>query len=328
MRSIALIILCLISLVIVGCFFWGSEEETPKPVGDAIVTPVPAANVTPTQQVLIQQDIEESYCFWPGDTLFDVANYAGVDTTKLQALNPDFTGHAGSRLRLPIGSIAPGQWTHPLPKFNAITDLPFGVSGYYISYDNRQKRVALTFDVGFVPENKAQMEWLAARGIRATYFVVGESVARHPEMIEDILKNGHELANHSYTHENMQRLPAQTVGAELRVTEKAVKRANVNATTKPLFRAPFGAINQTIIDVAQQEGYYVVGWTVDSSDWNEGITAEIIYRRVTQNVCPGAIIVMHDVNPANHAALPRIIDFLNSNGYAIVPVSELLFPKN
>ncbi len=58
------------------------------------------------------------------------------------------------------------------------------------------------------------------------------------------------------------------------------------------------------------EGYHVIGWTVDSRDWNDDITADAIYQRVVEHVCPGAIIAFHDVNPANVAALPRLLDYL------------------
>ncbi len=111
---------------------------------------------------------------------------------------------------------------------------------------------------------------------------------------------------------------------ELNRTESTVQAAAPGASTKPFFRAPFGALDETIISVSKQEGYELIGWTVDSSDWVEGITANEVYNRVTRNVCPGAIIVMHDMSPIVAEALPRILDFLERSGYAFVPLSELL----
>ncbi len=268
----------------------------------------------------------EAYCLWPNDTLSDIALYSGVDGDAIRGFNANFTGNAGSTIHLPAKSIPPAQWTRPGPSVNRIEEIPFGISGYYIGYDNRQKRVALTFDIGYVPENIALMESFAARGIRATFLVMGQSVIRHPRIVADVLDNGHELGNHSYSRENMQALTAEEVRSELSVTEAIVQRAYPGATTKPFFRAPFGAINPTIVDVAKAEGYHVIGWTVDSYDWQENVTSEDVYQRVTQLVCPGAIIAMHDVNHANRNAIPRIIDFLDRNGYEIVPLSEMLFP--
>ena len=286
-----------------------------------------AAGALPAQPVgEVENQTQPSYCLWPNDTLFDIAQYAGVNVNALTTLNAESPLHAGSTIRLPEGSLPPAQWTHPLPTITNMDQLPFGVSGIYLGHDNRQKQVALTFDVGYVPENVGMMEMLAERNIRATFFVVGFSVLRKPEIITDILRNGHELANHSWSHENLQGMDEAALRYELNRTESTVQSAAPGASTKPFFRAPFGALDETIIRVSREEGYELIGWTVDSSDWVEGITAQAVYNRVTRNVCPGAIIVMHDMSPIVAEALPRILDFLTHNGYAFVPLSELLLP--
>jgi peptidoglycan/xylan/chitin deacetylase (PgdA/CDA1 family) len=69
------------------------------------------------------------------------------------------------------------------------------------------------------------------------------------------------------------------------------------------------------------EGYHVLGLTVDSRDWTDDITADAIYQRVVEHVCPGAIIAIHDVNAA---ALPRLLDYLEGNGYRFVTVSRIM----
>lgn len=268
----------------------------------------------------------ESYCLWPNDTLFDIAQYSGVGLEALTTLNAENPLFAGSTIYLPPGSLPPAQWRQPLPIITRLEELPFGISGIYLGHDNRQKRVALTFDVGYVPENKAMMEMLESRGIRATFFVVGFSVLRKPEIIQDILSNGHELANHSWSHENMQGMNEESVRYELNRTEETVQKAYPGSTTKPYFRAPFGALDETIVNVAKQEGYHLIGWTVDSTDWTPGATANRVYNQVTRHVCPGAIIVMHDMTPIVAEALPRILDFLLNSGYQFVPLSELLLP--
>jgi peptidoglycan/xylan/chitin deacetylase (PgdA/CDA1 family) len=268
----------------------------------------------------------EAYCLWPNDTLGLIAQNAGVSEAAILAANPGWTGHAGAAIRLPAGSVPPAQWTSPLPAVTRVEDLPFGVSGYYLGRDNRQKRVALSFDVGYAEGNKALKETLAARGIRATFFVLGGALVKHSYIVDQILDNGHELGNHSYTHDNMLYMPAEMVRWELATTEQLAQQARPGATTRPLFRAPFGAINDTVLGVTNSEGYHVIGWTVDSRDWTDNITADAIYQRVTEHVCPGAIIAFHDVNPANAGALPRLLDYLESNGYQFVTVSEILAP--
>lgn len=330
--------LIVLGLLVIGYAVYESNGATPARAPLTLAQPLPTVSagiappavLTPTLMATAipgRRDLQENYCFWPGDTVSDVARAANADLDAVHELNPNFTGFAGATLHLPVGSVPPAEWSQPRPVINHIGELPFGVSGYYLSADNRQKRVALTFDIGYVPENKVLMKLLADRGIRATFFVVGESMAKHPEVIVDLLAYNHELANHSWTHENMQGMSEAAIVAELQQTEAAVQAAHPGATTKPFFRAPFGAITPAMVKIAAHEGYHTVGWTVDSSDWTENVTADIVYRRVTQNVCPGAIVVMHDVNPANFPALPKILDFLDSQGYRYVALSEILLPQ-
>lgn len=332
------VLLCLAGLSL-ATYLWQNPPEA-QPV---TVQSLPAQQVgalPPTQSVVtttvvlaeangqeaVDEDLRDSYCLWPQDTLGDIANAAGVTVDALLAANPDYTGYAGSAIFLPAGSIPPHLWTTPRPSVPTIDQLPFGVSGYYIGYDNRTKRVALSFDIGYVPENHDLMVWLAEEGIHATFLVMGDPISRYPEVIDDVLENGHELGNHSFTHSNMLSHNLNDIRGELNLTEKVVQDARPGVTTKPLFRAPFGAISPAIVKIAGEEGYRVVGWTIDSRDWNDNITADKIYAQVTQNICPGAIIAMHDVNPASKVALPRIIEHLRREGYTFGTVSELIFP--
>lgn len=315
----------------------GNESRLePLPMGEShpVITLARAADLVPAEAVATlaprpvpTSEVRNTYCIWPDDTLSEIAFNANVTEDAILAANPNFSGNAGTTIELPPGSILPTDWSAPPPPVASIEAIPFGISGYYIGYDNRHKRVALSFDVGFVEGNQQLMESLAEQEIRATFFVLGGAVENHPEMIAHVLDNGHELGNHSYTHDNMLSMTAGEVRSELVVTENLVQDAYPGATTKPIFRAPFGAINETVVQVANSEGYHVVGWTVDSHDWTDGITAEAFYERVTNLVCPGAIIAMHDVNPASAATFPRVLTFLRDNGYEFVTVSDILFPR-
>jgi peptidoglycan/xylan/chitin deacetylase (PgdA/CDA1 family) len=304
-----------------------SAQSTTLPAATKMVQIV-RPQASPAAVATNGSPVREAYCLWPGDTLYDIARETRVDEDNLRAQNPNSSIFAGSVLHLPANSLAPAQWTSTRPAFSSINQLPSGESGIYLGYDNRTKRVALTFDIGFETENKDLFETLSRHGIHATFFVLGNSIAHHPEIVADIMNNGHELGNHSWSHLNMQNMTEEQITAELQKTELAVQNAYPGATTKPFFRAPFGAINPTITRLANQAGYYPIGWTIDSHDWMENISAEAIYQAVTRSVCPGAIIAMHDVNQANKDALPRILEFLEENGYQIVPLSDLILPPN
>lgn len=300
-----------------------SAATGPEPPPEA--GPAPADTLKPTATaVTLRRDLPETYCLLPGETLSQVAEKAGVTTQALIDANPGFSGYAGVALKLPTGSTPPFAWESAITPRPAEA-LPFGVSGYFMGRDNRAKRVSLTFDIGYVAQNRDLMRLLAERGIRATFFVVGESVAAHPEVVRDIVQYGHEPANHSWSHGFLSNLSPEEVLQELRKTETAVKDIAPSATTKPMFRAPFGRLSPQLVETAKLAGYYTVGWTVDSGDWVAGVTADAIVAKVTQGVCPGAIVVMHDADLPSFAALPRILDFLKQHEYQVVPLSVLLF---
>lgn len=282
-------------------------------------------SVTLNAAVQPSASLHESYCLLPDETIWDVSQRAGVTVEAINALNPKFTGFAGSALHLPTESLPPNAWKSDQFVVNGMDELAFGVSGYFIGSDNRRKRVSLTFDIGYVPENEELMQLLVARHIKATFFVIGTAMDKRPDVVQELVGHGQELANHSWTHDYMQYMDEAGVLDELRRTEAAVKAAYPEATTKPFFRAPFGAITPEMVQIAKQEGYYTIGWTVDSGDWVPGITPDEIYTRVTESLCPGAIIVMHDANLPSFKALPRILDYLEEQQYEVVPLSRLLF---
>ncbi len=268
----------------------------------------------------------EAYCLWEGDILYHIADYAQVGFADLLALNPDASLMAGSVIHLPPGSLPPSQWANPMPIVNSIQDLPFGESGYYIGKNNRIKQVALTFDIGFTEDNPRLIELLDRYGAKATFFMLGVSVPNHPELIQQIVNSGHELGNHSWSHGYPTSWTEQELIDELGLTEIAVSQAVAGASTRPWFRAPFGEVTPQIRQVAAEQGYHAVGWTVDSQDWMDDMTADRIYEQVTENICPGAIVVMHDANPRNLEAMQRILEYLTANGYEMVTLSELLLP--
>ena len=298
---------------------------------ESIDTSSPQVTIpTPSQPKPIKTprlDLPESYCLLPDETVWDVAQRSHSEVDAFKSINPKFTGFAGSALHLPPGSLPPFAWAPISDTIRGVKDLPFGVSGYFIGHDNRRKRISLTFDIGYVPENIELMKMLEERGISATFFVIGTAMKNKPEVVHDVMEHGHELANHSWTHDYMQTMDEEGIINELRWTEDAVRAAHPEASTKPFFRAPFGAITPEMVAIAEREGYYTVGWTIDSGDWVPGMTPDEIYTRIIDNVCPGAIIVMHDANLPSFAALPRILDTLKEQEYEVVPLSTLMFPS-
>jgi cellulose synthase/poly-beta-1,6-N-acetylglucosamine synthase-like glycosyltransferase/peptidoglycan/xylan/chitin deacetylase (PgdA/CDA1 family)/spore germination protein YaaH len=197
--------------------------------------------------------------------------------------------------------------------------------------------IALTFDDGPDPDWTPQiLDILKAMRVPATFFVVGENALPHPQLLNRIVEDGHELGNHSYTHPNMALLSARGVRLELNATERLVEAYTGRGMR--LFRAPyFGDAEPTTADelgpalAAQQSGYLNVGLHVDPADWRTPGVDAIVQRTVEQVETgnegrTGNIVLLHDAGGDRSqtvTALPRIIDALRAKGYRFVPVSAL-----
>ena len=184
----------------------------------------------------------------------------------------------------------------------------------------RLKCLALTFDDGPAASTAELLDILAARKVRATFFIVGENAARHPELVRREHEAGHEIADHSYTHADLGRASQKKVMAELTKTQDAIRRAS--GVVPVLLRPPYGSTSKRLKEITRRLGLAQVLWTVDPLDWEHRDTA-YVERRVLKAARPGYIVLMHDIHPTSVRAVPKIIDRLAAEGYVFVTVSEL-----
>ncbi len=138
-----------------------------------------------------------------------------------------------------------------------------------------------------------------------------------------IVAGKHELGNHSYSHPNLTQLTDAQILAQMVQTENIVHQ-ETGCTTRPFFRAPFGASNTHVLQLIGQAGFINFAWTVHGGDWLPGATVETIHQRVVQNTGNGAIIILHSSVPATAQAVPLIINDLRARGFQFVTLSELL----
>ncbi|HWQ60912.1 MAG TPA: polysaccharide deacetylase family protein [Negativicutes bacterium] len=183
--------------------------------------------------------------------------------------------------------------------------------------------IALTLDDG--PHYKMTPEILAVlkdKGVRVTFFVLGENVDRSPDLLAREVADGHEVAVHGYHHASLARLDKAHVTAELANTERAIGR---EAGKPALFRPPGGSYNDTVFSAARERGYTMVLWDIDPHDWARPPVDNVV-GTVLRRAAPGSIVLLHDGQyPLPTAkALAIIIDRLRAEGYELVTVSELL----
>lgn len=188
-----------------------------------------------------------------------------------------------------------------------------------------ENTVAITVDDGPDPVYTLQiLEILQRYEVPATFFVVGMQVERYPDILRREAALGNEVANHSYTHNNLHTMNLQEVTRELSRTNGIIRQYTGKNVT--WFRPPRGAYNRMVTEAANQCGLKTVLWTVVVEN-RKNKTPEDMARRVVQTVKPGGIILLHDSRldrTKTVQALPLIIEGLREKGYNFVTVSELL----
>jgi cellulose synthase/poly-beta-1,6-N-acetylglucosamine synthase-like glycosyltransferase/peptidoglycan/xylan/chitin deacetylase (PgdA/CDA1 family)/spore germination protein YaaH len=276
---------------------------------------------------------------------------------SLQALNSVQPGHdvdtegEGDILRI-TGLPQPGKRTVSLdteetdPRKKLIVDEHMDAypRTYTIEqYGYHSNQVALSFDDGPDPKWTPKiLDILRDKGAKATFMLIGAEAQENVGLMKRVVREGHEIGNHTYTHPDISEISNQQLDLELKVTERLfVSKLGI----QPLyFRPPYDIDEEpdtddqaAPVERIQQAGYTIIGSKMDTNDWNENprktpaeITQTILTQLETMKIKPqfrGSIILLHDGGgdrSATIAALPVLIDALRAHGYAIVPVSELM----
>ena len=171
--------------------------------------------------------------------------------------------------------------------------------------------VYLTFDDGPIPEVTPQvLAILAQYKVKATFFMVGENIDKHPEVFEQVIKAGHSIGNHTYNH--------------LKGWHYSLKEymANVNKFPKQttLFRPPYGKAWLWQRYALHKKGYRLIYWDILTRDYDKNVTPEQMLANIKQNTRPGSIINFHDRIKSNErmlTVLPQAIEWLQAQGYTL-----------
>ncbi len=183
--------------------------------------------------------------------------------------------------------------------------------------------IAITFDDGPVPKSTPRLlDMLKARGIKATFFVIGQNAREFPAILKRTHDEGHELANHSWSHPSLAKLSNDGVRSQLVRTQDAIKAAT--GFTPTLMRPPYGAITKTQKKwIPEELGLKVILWSVDPLDWKYR-SASRVESAILKETRNGAIILAHDIHATTVDAMPATLDALLAKGFKFVTVSELL----
>jgi len=183
--------------------------------------------------------------------------------------------------------------------------------------------IAMTFDDGpSATLTPKLLDLLAAHHIKATFFVIGENVAEHSEIVARAAREGHEIANHSWSHPNLGKMSGDSVRSQLQRTDDAIQNATGKRPT--LMRPPYGSITAREKRWIHDEfGYQIILWDVDPYDWKRPGPA-VVRNRILKETQPGSIVLSHDIHPGTIEAMPSTFDALEAKGFKFVTVSELI----
>jgi len=183
--------------------------------------------------------------------------------------------------------------------------------------DPNKPMVALTFDDGPSPEYTPEiLKVLKENDAKGTFFILGTEAELNSDTLKQIVEDGNEIGNHSYSHLDYTKLVKPALDYQVLTTQEIVRRATGQAPI--LLRPPYGLINESVKELDMP----IILWSIDSLDW-ENRNPDIIYNIILNNIKDGDIILMHDIYQSSVEAVTRIIPELKRRGYQLVTVSEL-----
>lgn len=184
------------------------------------------------------------------------------------------------------------------------------------------KFVALTFDDGWCATTTELVRQILKKyGVKATIFPAADWAKDNSELMARLASDGHDFGNHTVTHPDLTRLGSIRLHYEISSAHH-ILQSIVGSRYKAWFRPPYGAYNAAILQAAWELGLRVALWSVDSWDWRDIPSSEVV-DRVLRGVRPGSVVLMHLAGRNTVAALPAIITGLRDAGYEFVTLSGL-----
>ncbi|WP_062214841.1 polysaccharide deacetylase family protein [Streptomyces sp. NBRC 109706] len=186
------------------------------------------------------------------------------------------------------------------------------------------KCIALTFDSAPSEHTPELLEILREEEVPVTFFLMGRNhIETYPELVQQMVDEGHELANHTWTHPRLTEIEPEEVREELRRTQEAVEE--LTGITMTLMRPPQGRTNDEVGDISRELGLAQILWSVTAKDY-ETTDSDLIRSRVLDGADEDGIILLHDLYDGTVPAVPGIIEELKAEHYTFVTVSQLFAP--
>lgn len=199
--------------------------------------------------------------------------------------------------------------------------------GYFVkTYCNKplqkQKKVALTFDDGPHPMTEKILDLLQYSDVKATFFCIGSQIEKYPEIFKRIIREGHLVGNHSYSHtKSFGFLSTDELEKEIVQTNVIIEK--ISGKKVLFFRPPFGVTTPNLSKAVKELKTKVIGWNIRSLDTVTEDENQIL-SRIKKKLVPGGIILMHDTSQKSVNVLERLLLFLQSENYEVISTEQLL----
>lgn len=189
-----------------------------------------------------------------------------------------------------------------------------------------EKKVALTINCAWNAEDvDSILKTLQENQTKITFFMVGDWIEKFPEAVQKIHQAGHEIASHSDTHPHVNNLSYEKNQEELEKSNEKIQKITGKRTN--IYRAPYGEYNNTVIQAAQDKGYQVIQWSLDTLDYT-GLTGDQMWGRLQNKLKAGDIILMHNGTKHTADSLGMLLKNIKAKGLEVVRVSDLIYQEN
>ncbi len=155
--------------------------------------------------------------------------------------------------------------------------------------------------------------------------MVGDWIEKFPEAVKKISDEGHEIASHSDTHPHVNNLTYEQNIEEIEKSNDKIEQITGKRTN--IYRAPYGEYNNTVVKAAQDKGYYIIQWNLDTLDYS-GLTGEQMWDRLKDKIKAGDIILSHNGTKNTANSLDMLIKNIKSKGLEVVTISDLIYKDN
>lgn len=212
------------------------------------------------------------------------------------------------------------------PEAGAELDGILNKYGSFYKGDPNEKVIYLTFDNGFeAGYTEGILDTLRKEKVPATFFLVGHYLTSAPDLVKQMIKDGHIIGNHSNKHPNMAQLTEEQMVDEWKKFDELLNETTGIKRTY-YARPPKGIFNEKLLEVGNKHGYTHVFWSVAFKDWDtDGIKDKsYAYNELVKQLHPGAIILMHTVAKHNAEALPDFIKEAKRQGYTFGTLDDLM----